>query len=294
MCALLGDDGLYHGRRHQALGFRRHGMPLVGAGTGHRQPGLDLDKPCLFAVSYPSLAGVVARVAHRRTERLQEVGAERDEIVRVRKVVVRHLGPSEKLSIRLPGCLVGERFVADPAGAAQGLHPGRCEGRHGAGERWRDHRDPVSPACVAERLHPVNQILLRVVPWQRVEHALSGGCVGDPAPLGAGNPIRIVEALERGLSANAQSTPVDRVLWVALDFHRATLACAHQGAATGRAFPAHAGIPGRDAGDDVLRRDDERNDLLGRDRRTGGKRHRRPGAAQDLQERPAFHHLNER
>ena len=77
----------------------------------------------------------------------------------------------------------------------------------------------------------------------------------------AGDPVRMVEALERGLSAQAEGARVDGVVGIALELHDAPLAVPREHAAARRALAAHRGEPGGDAGHDLLVRDDQRQDV---------------------------------
>ena len=290
---LLAHDDLHHGRGHEALGLGGDGVPGVGARPGHREAGLDLHEPRRAAVADPARPRVVAGEPGRRAERLQEVRPERDHHLGPGEVVVGDLPAPEDALVGGADRLVAERLVADPA-RPEGGRPARDEPGEGAGQRRRDQRHAVAAARLVERLQPVDEILLRLFPRDRIEHAPPRRRVGDAATVGPGDAIGVVQPLQRGLAPHAEPAAVDGVLGVALDLDRPALPGADADAAAGRALPADAGVPRGDAGNDVVGGHHEGDDPLGRHRRAGGGRRRGAGAAQHLEERPAADPVDER
>ena len=81
----------------------------------------------------------------------------------------------------------------------------------------------------------------------------------------------MVEPLERRLAADAERALAHRVVGVALELHDPTLAVPREHAAAGGALAAYRREPRRDAGDELLVRHDERQDVLGRGLAAGGR-----------------------
>ena len=74
----------------------------------------------------------------------------------------------------------------------------------------------------------------------------------------------MIEALQPRLAADAERAGVHRMIGIALELDDAAVAVFGDDAAARRAFAAHGGELRGDAGDDVLRRDDIGDELLGR------------------------------
>ena len=97
--------------------------------------------------------------------------------------------------------------------------------------------------------------------------------------------IGVVQALQPGLPACAHAAAVHGVRGIALDLDGAPLARLHQDAAARGAFAAGAGVPVGHARQDVLRRDEVRNQLL---RRLRASRDADAAQTHELEEIPAI------
>jgi len=98
----------------------------------------------------------------------------------------------------------------------------------------------------------------------------------------------MIEALEGGLPAEAEGSRVDRVVWIPLELHDASLAVPREDAAAGRAFAANGREPCGHARYDLLVRYDEREDGLG-GLLAAGRRGGCAGRGHDLEKVAALH-----
>ena len=283
----LGHDGPYHRGRHRSLGAGLEGDPLVRARRGERQARLEVHEARGAAVAGTPRFREVAGVAHRGEPGLQEVRSERDHEVGPAEVVLRQAVAPEDRPAGGPQRLVGERLVPQPAGAAHGGGPAVDERIQGAGQDRGHDGDAVTPSGRPQIGEAVGERALAPLPVDRVEHRPSGGRVRGAASVRAAVAVRAVESLERRLAAHAEGAAVRRMRRIALDLYRPAFASLDEGAATARALAADAGVPGRDARNDVLGRHDVRNDPFGRGGGAGADGGGRPGPAEHPQERAA-------
>jgi hypothetical protein len=172
--------------------------------------------------------------------------------------------------------LVGERLVGDPRARAQRLDPLV----HEAGERPRldagDEGDLLALLGLDETGELVGDLLLGLGPRRRR--------AGDES---APEAVGMIEALHRGLAADAQGAGVHRVVGVALELDDAPVAIACQHAAARRTFATDRGEVRDHARNDVLGGRDVREEGLGGGAASTG-RHRGPSRGHDLEERPAI------
>ncbi len=130
--------------------------------------------------------------------RLQEVGAEGNDVLGLGEVIRGELVQSEDLAIGRPHCLGGERLVANHP-PPQGPDPVAEKIGEGPPPRARDGNDlPTAGGQLAGKAAD------GIVPGDLLE--LPVGTAGH----GALEPSRVVEPLERGLTPGAQLALVDR------------------------------------------------------------------------------------
>ena len=79
---------------------------------------------------------------------------------------------------------------------------------------------------------------------------------------GFAQPIRIIEALQRGLPCGAEFPLVERMIGVAFYFFGAPFHHANDDSTAGVALPACRGVPIRDAWHDLVVRQDVRNESM--------------------------------
>ena len=122
------------------------------------------------------------------------------------------------------------------------------EGRQAVGDQAAVEGHPAGLG----RLHPVGKLRQGLFPLNRRE------LLGAAPVLAHGvlQPIGVIEHLQPGLPARAESAVVQWVLRIALDLVRPPVADAHEDAAAGRALAAGAGVPDILAGQRFLGRND--------------------------------------
>ena len=133
------------------------------------------------------------------------------------------------------------------------------------------------PAASAQ---PLGQHPDRLVPTDRFESA-------GPGPQWAGEAIRIVEPLQRRHATRAQTAARNRMIRVALDHDRATLAGPDADATSAGALATGGRIPGRDSRGDLFGRNHIRDQALDLAGGTSGNGRPRTARAEDLQEIPS-------
>ena len=245
-----GQQHIGHRQRQRGLGAGANGVPLVGVETGEIHSGGDVHKLGDVASGEPVRLGEPALVLHGPGPGLQEIGSEREDVLRLGEVVGGKLVHPEHLPVGRPERLRGERLVADQT-PPEGAHPFSQQIGESPPPGTGDHRHSTAG-------------------WAQFGGEPGDGVVpGDLLPAAARAPghgplqaARIVEALERRLSAGAELALVDRMLRVALELDRAAFAGAHMHAASGRALGTAARVPGCHAGDLILRLDQVGNQLL--------------------------------
>src|SRR5207247_1573548 len=157
---------------------------------------------------------------------------------------------------------------------------------HEAGERpglLPGHEDDALPARVG---HLLRQELDRLLPSGLLQPA------ARPPHLRAREPVGVVQPLETGLAAGAEPPVVDGRVGVAFELDDAALADAGAETAARSAFAAGRGVPGGDAGDLIVGRDEVGDQLLrrlGTDATAGEGGGAAPCHTEDLEEAPAVH-----
>ena len=168
---------------------------------------------------------------HRGEPRVEEVGAEGQDVLRVREVVGRQRRRAESHPVAGTQRFEAERLVAQVA-ATHLLHPLSDEIAErrllGAGQE----HDPLALRLA----HLGREPLDRAVPIDVFEGA--AGVTHHRMR----DAIGIVQPLQRGLSARAQPAAIDGGVGIALELDRAALAHAHADTAARRAFPARRGV----------------------------------------------------
>jgi hypothetical protein len=269
-------DHLEHGEGERPLRARRIADPLVGVGSRHGQPRLDVHEGARLPAGERVHLREGGRVAHRREPGLEEVGAEGDQIA------------------GLLDRILGNRVAAEggAVGRADRLQPERLVGD--AGPRAQRLRPLVEEAGEAARLEPGHQRDLPALLGARegaelVGEDLLGGLPRRELPVHHGAPkaIRMVQPLERGVPADAETSPVDGMVGIALELDDTAVAVLREHAAAGGALAADRGEVGGHARDDILRGRDVRVELL-RGRPAPGGGGRRAGDRDDPEERPAI------
>ena len=279
-----GDDHLRHREREHPLGARRGRDPLVGAHAGERQPRADVDELRHGRVAAPR-ERVGPRepqlVADGREPGLHEIGAERHDVARVGEVVPGNRGRAERDAIPGAQRLERERLVGHvPAADLPG--PGVDQVAERPAFEPRDEGD----ALAAGFFHLGLQASQRIVPAELLPGAVR------TARHRIGDPIGVVQALERRLPARAQAALVDGRLGVALELDHPALAHLGVHPAPGRALTTGGRVVGGDARDLILRRHEVGDELLGglgadaAPRQRGGAA---AGGAHDFQEPSAIH-----
>ena len=268
----LGEDHARHPERerHLASGPDRH--PFVGVGAGQREARLDGHERA--AVLPGAHLGEGAHVPDRRAPGLEEVGAKRDQEMGAGEIQVGHGRLAEGAAVGLAQRHRGERLVGQ-ARAAGPRGPGAAELLEGARLVAGEQGDALAvPARVPD---PLAGALEGFVPGELAPRAVLPG-------HRSGDAVGIVEPLEPSLPARAQPAAVDGVRGIALDLDGATLARLDQDTAAGGALAARARVPVRDAGKDVLGRDQVRDELLRRTVTAAADRARRsdPGQLQEV------------
>ena len=238
---LAGEEHIGHGESQRTLGAGPDREPLVGVESGEVHPGRGVDELGHLAALEPVRPGEAALVFERAAPALQEVGPERDDVAGLGEVVRGDLVQSEHLAVSGPERLVVEGLVPDQL-AVQGAGPVGQEVGEAAPPRRGEHRHPV-----ARLAQLAGQPADGVVPGDRRQAPVAAARHGAP------DPARVVQPLQRRLTAGADLALVDGVVGVPLQLDRAPLASAHVHAAALVAFGAGAGVPGRHAGDLVLR-----------------------------------------
>ena len=279
--APLRHDDVHHGGGNQPFRPRLDRQPLVRLRPAERQPRLELDEPRSPVSAPPAAFRESAPVLDRRQPGFQEIRAERDDQVRAREIVVRNRPAAERRQSGGPQRLMRERLVADPP-RADGLGPALYQPVERAAEQRRDDGDPARPRFP----QLLGEHLPGVQPVDWLQHALSGRGIRLPPAERTAEAVGVVQALQRRLAADAQAAAVQRMLRVAFDLDRATLARAHQHPAAGGAFAAHRRVPGGHARYDVFRWNHVGYELLRRNRGARRGRRGRRRAAEHLEEGP--------
>jgi len=248
--ALVGRALVHHhpedGEGEHRLRPRNVANPLVRVRRRQRLSGLDVDERAGASVAERVHPGERARVVDVRQPRLDEVGAERQHDFRVLERVMRDRVPIERDLVRGPDRLVAERLERHARARPQRLNPAVEQRAEVAGLELRHDGDRAALPGRTERADAFGDELLGRVPENRL------GRAAGLAHARAGEPVGMVEALKRGLSAQAQRAFVDRMVRIALELHDTPLAVARDDAAAGRAFAAHRGVPRGDAGHDLV------------------------------------------
>ena len=261
--ALLRNDGEDHRGGDQCLGNWFDGEPRIGTRPGQRQARLDLDEPRGTPVADTPPLRMIPAVANRRQPRFEKVRTEGDDEIGVGEVVLRNRIAAERHPVRSPDRLVCERLVPEPSRAHRG-RPLVDESIQRARHQGGHDRDASRPTGVASGLQLLDKDALGVVPADILEPALPRHGVRVAPATRAGEAVGVVQPLQRCVTPDAQGSPVDRMVRVALDLHGAALARANDHPAPGRALSAHRCVPRGDTGNNILRRHDVRNDPFGR------------------------------
>ncbi len=204
--------------------------------------------------------GEASLVFDRGEPGIEEVGAERHDELGLREVVRRQLIHAEHSLVGQAQRLVIERLPTHDT-------PTECRGplREKIGKRAAagagNHRELAAGDLGRQPRD-------RIVPRRGLE-----GAVGIPHHR-ALDPARIVESLQCRLAARAELPLVDGVLGIPLELDGPSLTRPHVNTATGGALGARARVPGRDAGDLILRLHQVRHQSLDVARRASAQRQR--------------------
>ena len=280
----LVQDHVRHRQREDSFGPRRGGQPLVCAHPGERQPRSDVDEPGRrrVAASLERMgAGERVLIADGGKPRLHEVGSERHDVAGAGKVVPRDRRRAEGDPVPLAQRLERERFVGEVPPTCV-LHPAPDQLSERAGLEARDE----DGSGAARLLHFGAEPRDRLVPRERLPPAVGA------ARHRVRDAVRVVEPLERRLTAGAEPSLVERGLGIPLELDHASLAHLGVQSAPGGALAARGGVPGRDARNLLLGLNQVRNEMLGRlgpdaARRECGRAAAR--GAQHLEEASAIH-----
>ena len=155
-------DHVRHGERHERLAARRHRMPLVGVEARQVPPRRERDEARAVPIEAVR-RGEAPLVFHRTEPPVEEVGAEGDDVARIREVVRRHFVDAEHGAARRPDRLVPDRLPSHhgaaggtrPVGEEVGERAGPGPGQHAdasarLGDLGGESRDRVVPADLAE------------------------------------------------------------------------------------------------------------------------------------------------
>ena len=135
----LGQNDVGHRQCHRRVGSGVGGVPLVGIHPGEVHAVAEVHVLGHVAVVEAVRLGKTALVLHLSQPRLQEVGAERQDVLGSGEIVARHFVPAEHLLVGRPERLVVERLVTHQT-AAEGTHPGGQEIRERPRSRSRNDR----------------------------------------------------------------------------------------------------------------------------------------------------------
>ena len=281
----LVQDDLEHGEGEDAFRAGRVTQPLVGIGRRHGLARLDVHEGARAAAAEGVHAGEGARICHGVDPRLEEIGAEGEEVARLLDGVVRDGVPPEGRPVGRAQGFVAQGLVRDARARAQGPRPLVHEAAEAARLETAHQRDssPLPPLDEGSQL--VARLLLDIVQGRRF-----------PAGLRAAESIRVIEALELGLAADAERASVDGMIGIALELDDAAVAILGHEAAARWTFAAHRREVGGDAGHDAVGRDDVGNELEGRLAEqllgllpTARGSHRGAGGSDDPEERAPVH-----
>ena len=239
--AAVGGHDAGDGQRERRLGAGPDGQPLVGVEPGEVQPRARVDELRHVAVGEPVGVGEAALVLRRARARSR--GSRR-----------RTRGCTSRCRSRAPAAGRGRTPGGWPRGRARDrTAPSAPAGRRArrssrpAGRRTFPVPAPLSTASLPAGLaHLAGEPRDRVVPADLGERAVGAAQHRRP------DAARVVEPLERRLAARAELALVDRVLGIALQLDRATLAGPDVHAAARGALGAGARVEGGHARDLVL------------------------------------------
>ncbi len=218
-----------------------HEGAAIGGGGGQGEPRAENHEPGSRRGLRIAESGELAGLLDRRQPGVEEIGAERQDVVGTGEIEARDRVETEGKRHRRAQGLVSERLARMVAIGAEALEPGRFERGEGARIEARHEgnapgaaRPGARQALAAERQ--------RFIPGDGIERA-SGA-----AHEGGADPIRIVEALQRRLPARTQPPAADRMVWIALELRHPAVAVTSDHAASGGAFAAEGGVLGGDPG----------------------------------------------
>ena len=256
--------------------------PFVRVRRRQRLTRLDVDERAGAAVAERVHAREGPGVVHVREPGLDEVGAERQDGLGVLERVVRDRVAIERDLVGGADRLVGEGLQGDPGTRPERLHPAVEQATEVSVLELRDDGDRPALAAGPERGDLVRDDLRRGVPRGGLE---SGAAFANHR---SGDPVGMIETLERGLAPHAERARVDRMVRVSLELDDAPLAIARDDAAAGRALPAHGREPRGDARHELLVRHHQRkNGLAGL--LASAARGGRAGHRDDLEEVASVH-----
>ena len=286
------DDGVCQAQREQPFGARRRSNPLVGAHAGERQARLDLHHlhPAATAGAHRAKS---MTLGDRRVPRAEEIGAKGDHVPRGAEVHGGQLLAAEADQVRAAQHRVAKDVQLDPRRRTEPLEECRDQLGSAGAEPAGQNRQRSRIAGSNQRVDLCEQLGDRLVPGDLL---ILSAAARPRALHRRRQPIGMVGDLQRRLPARAEFPAADRVFGVAFELldqphpddaglaaakHlRIALDHARHHSAPGPAKRADARLPGRDAGNQILFRN-EADDLILRVP-TRRQRRRRAGDGGDL------------
>ncbi len=215
-------------------------------------------------------------VRHRGQPRLEEVGAERDDEPR-RTEIERRPRHAVALLVRLHHRVVGEQVEGHVRRHAEGGEPAVEERREAPALVAVDEERVAGLAARHELSEPLLEELQRFLPRRAHERAVA-------AHHRTGEPVGVVQALERRLAACAERAAVQGMRRIALELDRPSIAHLGDDAAGRSAFAARRRVVLRHARHDAVGLHEIWNEPLDIAGAAPGDGARRARDAEDLQE----------
>ena len=151
---LRGHDHVRQPEREHAFGPRLHRHPLIGVRTGLRHPRLDLHEHAADSGTALPHQPVAMPLRRRRVPRAEEVGAEAEDVSRIRQIERGQLLAAEAERVGAPQHIVVEQLVGDGAGCAIRREEPIDERGAMAVTRASQERQRLLVACRREPVEP--------------------------------------------------------------------------------------------------------------------------------------------
>ena len=294
------EDDVREAEREDALGAGLHRHPLVGVAAGERHARFHLDERAAHPRATLAHRAVRGVLRHGRIPRAKKIGAETDCKARAREIDRGQLLVAEADRIGPAQHVFREEFIGDRRRRAEPFQQLRREREPAAAPRAREERERLLIVSRGQRVELPRELRDRLVPRDVPE--LAGAARAGPLHR-VREAIGVIRDLNRRLPARAQAALADRILREPFELlgyahlHDAGLPVAsrldvgfhhaHVQPAAGRAYGAHAGLPLRHAGNEIVVRHEA--DQLVLRVAAAGERCARAGDGRELDEVSALH-----